>query len=86
MSSKMVTFMDLTTMRPLCLGRIQALFLKMVGTSRCDVPARKAGGTNHANHANHASRCAAERGADGAARHPYQNSARMPPVPHHQFY
>ena len=39
------------------------------GTSRCDVPAPEtAGGTNHASRDN----CAAERGADGAARRPYQ--------------
>ena len=37
--------------------------LTLVGTSRCDVPAREAAGRHH---------CAAERGADGAARRPYQ--------------
>ncbi len=39
-----------------------------VGTSRCDVPARKAGGTGDATTSKD---CAAARGADGAARHPY---------------
>src|SRR5262249_38193105 len=34
--------------------------VKMVGTSRCDVPARKAGGRNQLRFANHASRCAAD--------------------------
>ncbi len=42
------------------------------GTSRCDVPASKAGGTNDA------SRCAAERVADGAARRPYQELWAFP--------
>ena len=37
--------------------------LTLVGTSRCDVPAREAAWRHH---------CAAERGADGAARRPYQ--------------
>src|SRR6266571_3993875 len=59
-------------------------------TSRCDVPARvRAGGTNRAPRANPAARCAARRGADGAARHPYLGrratgsrvSSRPPPVP-----
>ena len=60
------------------------------GTSRCDVPVRvRAGGTNRAPRANPAARCAARRGADGAARHPYlgrratgsQVNSRPPPVP-----
>jgi hypothetical protein len=47
--------------------------LILVGTSRCDVPAReKAGGTKVALRSPFSIRCAAERGADGAARRPYQ--------------
>jgi len=43
-----------------------------VGTSRRDVPARAAAGGTNAQRANNASDGAAERGVDGAARHPYQ--------------
>src|SRR5205809_929332 len=39
---------------------------------RCPRP-RAAGGTSPAGHADHAARCAAERGADGAARRPYHS-------------
>jgi hypothetical protein len=52
-----------------------------VGTSRCDVPARAvAGGTGMAGCAIETVRCAAERGADGAARRPYQK-LRCAPQP-----
>jgi hypothetical protein len=44
-----------------------------VGTSRCDVTARAvAGGPSMAGCAIETVRCAAKRGADGAARRPYQ--------------
>src|SRR5712692_6256339 len=53
-----------------------------VGTSRCDVPARvRAGGTNHARRANYPARCAALRGADGAARRPYLSTGGCSPSP-----
>jgi hypothetical protein len=42
----------------------------LVGTSRCDVPARAERAERMSNV--HADGCAAERGADGAARRPYQ--------------
>src|SRR5580700_10787029 len=49
-----------------------SVFLQ-VGTSRCDVPARAiAGGTHVPWWATQPVGCAAERGADGVARRPYQ--------------
>ena len=47
--------------------------MHLFGTSRCDVPAgASAGGTNVELRLLFAVHCAAERGADGAARHPFQ--------------
>ncbi len=58
--------------------RILTLSLRQAGTSRRDVPARApAGGTNANSCANH---CAAERGADGAARRPYQGQCQDAPL------
>ena len=45
----------------------------LVGTPRCGVPTSAvAGGIGNAGGTNHGIRCAAERGADSAARCPYQ--------------
>src|SRR2546428_11654363 len=46
---------------------------RMVATSRCNVPARVQRAEPHGR-ATHALRCAAERGADGAARRPYHST------------
>jgi len=55
--------------------RILTLSLFLVGTSRCDVPARGAAGGTNAN--DQAGNCAAGRGADGAARRfPYQGQCQ----------
>jgi hypothetical protein len=48
---------------------------QMVGTSRCDVPARVSEGGTNVN--GRAGNCAAERDADGAARRPYQKSGAV---------
>jgi hypothetical protein len=60
----------------------------MVGTPRCGVTARKAGGILRGKTSDNP-RCAAERGADGAARRPYHNPAltseNVPPAVHPPF-
>src|SRR5262245_14917223 len=58
----------------LCLERMQTTIRRVmkVGTSRCDVPARKAGGTNCIRRTLLPRVAPLLRGADGAARRPYQ--------------
>ena len=72
--SKMMTLLAMENKFPLNqtgqTGCILTQSLSRVGTSRCDVPARGAAGGTNANE--RAGNCAAGRGADGAARHPYQ--------------
>jgi len=58
-------------------GRANASKFHEVGTSRCDVPARVQRAEQMREKVrSRSSPCAAERGADGAARHPYREKER----------